>query len=504
MRADVFMPLYHSDRLKVFNPVGDVGVITFWSPIRTVERKLLELVPEQLSFSDGRIAVMGNLYGDGFLAMFANLLYNPQIRYLAAIGQDLKLGVPEEIEAFLRHGLERAEILGQPVWRVPGTTRALQAPDGFNVGRLQDQVSFKRFGKLSGEGFADEVCDWFAGLPPVRPAPVGERIKVDLPEPSASDFAFLPSDPFAHQVMRPRPLDCWEEVVFRVMRFGRPVELAKGPRLELNNVRVVISEPMEEREQDLAGYGFSLKQFRAYQRRILEPDLPPDISYSYGNRIRGYYSDSLDIVISRLRADPETRHAYVSLWDTGHDLFTPDQLAPGEKRSVPCLTTLFFRRASDGRLSVTASYRSHNLLTAWLENVYGLIAIQRHVAGAIGMERGVITVISHSLTINPRESRFALADQIVSARKKDELYDRERKKYLLREDPHGYFAVSIDEDTRQIIAEHKYQNVVINRYSGRTANEVEEQIACDITVSLTSHAMYLGRQLCLAEQSLHI
>ena len=101
-----------------------------------------------------------------------------------------------------------------------------------------------------------------------------------------------------------------------------------------------------------------------------------DTDYTYGNRLGAHFGlDTLQTRSRRLRANPETRDAYISLWDTAYDL-------PGE-HSHPCLVTLFFRR-SQGALTLTATYRAHNLLTAWLLNVYGLMAIQRHVAEAVG------------------------------------------------------------------------------------------------------------------------
>jgi thymidylate synthase len=216
---------------------------------------------------------------------------------------------------------------------------------------------------------------------------------------------YLPSEVTAHQVVRRGPLDCWEELVVRCVRFGHPVEArerpadraaqregrdhrpGRGPRAGPGAVRLPPRRPPRVRE------------------RILDPELPDGIAYTYGNRLRGYFgqgaagTDTLATVIGALREDPQTRHAYVSLWDTATDL-------PDLHTSTPCLTTLFFR-CTDGRLSLSATYRAHNLLTAWLQNVYGLMAIQRHVAEAVGLPAGPITVVSHSLGADPRSPRFA-------------------------------------------------------------------------------------------------
>jgi thymidylate synthase len=335
-------------------------------------------------------------------------------------------------------------------------------------------------------------------LPRARPQQ-GERIRVDLPEAVLPEYQ--PSLVTAHQVVRRGPLDCWIELVVRTMRFGRPVQLRKGTRLELLNARAVITAPTEDRAELLAEVGFDLEQFRAYQRSILDPDLPDTIGYTYGNRLRGYFDlggtrDALGCAAERLRADHETRGAYVALWDNRADLGRDE-----EHDSRPCLTTLFFR-LSGGRLTMTATYRSHNLLHGWLENAYGLMAIQRHVSDRAGLEPGSITVISHCLGVDPTNSGFATARLIAEGWTNDDDVDRSTGRRSLREDPHGYFRVGVSHDEGLIYAEHLFDGVVIKRYEAGTASAIESQVVADMAVSLVSHAMWLGRELSRVELEL--
>ncbi len=493
-----FEALYHAERLHELNPWGDVGLITLWSPFTAVERKLRADAPLLLDASSTRIAVIANLYGDGMFAMFCNLLFNPQIRHLVAIGQDLGLDACGEIEAFLERGLEDAELLGQPVKRVPGTRRLFPAVAGFDVDCLCRQLTFHDLGKLSAPDLAGRLQSLLAELPSEPPARSG-RLRVQIPRTGAVEQR--PSQLGAHQVVRSRPLACWSELVVRVVRFGRRTQLRKGPRLELDNVRAVITAPGEEPPAALAEYGFDLERFREYQRAILDPTVPEGIAYSYGNRLRGYFDlgstcDALELVIERLRKDPRSRRAYATLWDNRADLADI-----GDIGSKPCLTTLFFRGTDDG-LTLTATYRAHNLLSAWLENVYGLIAIQRHVAEAVGVAPGSLTVISHSLGIDTTSPRFALALAIESDWANDEDLDPATGKRNLREDPHGYFVVSVDRDARTIVAEHRYQGVLIKRYEAPSTEKIEHQLAADMAISLVSHAIWLGRELARAERSL--
>jgi len=474
-----FQALYHADRLTTVNPHGDVGLITLWSPWRTVERKLAEISPDLLDPARSRIAVAANLYGDGMFAMLCNLLYNPQVRHLIALGADLDLPTCDELEAFLRDGLEETELLGAPLRRVVGTARVFPVAEGFDAERLRRTLSFRALGKLSTPGLAEALRQELAELP--VSSDVATRVKVDIPVALPDDYTFLPSDVAAHQVLRRTPLECWDELVLRTLRFGHPVNV-KGQRIELLNAKAIIAEPAEDPEPALRERGFELSALRAYQRRMFESELG-DADYTYGNRLGAYFGhDTLQTAIDRLRANPETRDAYISLWDTAYDL-------PGS-HSHPCLTTLFFRR-SQGALTLTATYRAHNLLTAWLLNVYGLMAIQRHVAGQVGLPVGPITVVSHSLAADPSSDRFPAA----AARARDRAPQRE-----LDEDPMGYFVVSLDGDA--IVAEHRFEGALLKQYRSDRADRIAHQIAADMAVSLPSHALWLGQELAHKEHQL--
>jgi hypothetical protein len=470
--ATDFRPLYHADRLHVVNPHGDVGLITLWSPWAAVERKL---GPELLDPAGSRIAVAANLYGDGMFAMFCNLLHNPQVRHLIALGADLDLPTSAEIEAFLRDGLEETELLGAPLRRIVGTTRTFPVADGFDAERLRARLTFCSLGKLSTPGLVEALRTALRALPRLPDA--GSRVTVSIPAAVPDDYAFLPSEVAGHQVIRRRPAEAWDELVARTLRFGHPVDV-KGGRLELLNAKVVITEPADDAEGALRERGFEPSAFAGYQRRMFDAALD-GADYTYGNRLGAHFGfDTLQTAIDRLRANPETRDAYIALWDTAYDL-------PGD-HSHPCLVSLFFRR-SQSALTLTATYRAHNLLTAWLLNVYGLMAIQRHVADALGMPIGPITVISHSLGADPSSDRYPAARG-------------RRPPRGLQEDPNGYFVVSVDGD--EIVAEHRFEGALVNQYRSDRADRIAHQIAADMVVSLPSHALWLGQELAKKEQLL--
>src|SRR5689334_2266535 len=59
-----FEPLYHADRLRIINPLGDIGIVTLWSRVEQALEKLQAIRPELVDPSRSRIAAISNLYGD--------------------------------------------------------------------------------------------------------------------------------------------------------------------------------------------------------------------------------------------------------------------------------------------------------------------------------------------------------------------------------------------------------------------------------------------------------
>ena len=136
---------------------------------------------------------------------------------------------------------------------------------------------------------------------------------------------------------------------------------------------------------------------------------------------------------------------------------------------------------------MSATFRTHNALDGWLLNFYGLMAIQKWVSNRVKIPTGPITVISHSISIDPKELDRALT--VVG-----------KRKWKMHLDPMGYFRVTIDGD--EILVEHRAEDVTLKEYRGRTAVSLQHQIARDVAVSNINHAMYLGRQLAKAEMAL--
>lgn len=479
------MPLYCRDKLTLVNPTGSVGVLTLWSRVEYVVERFRQAGVD-LDPQTSPIAVFGTLYGNGLRELLRNLLYNPQIQTLLVCGRN-RSGSLEDLQAFFAQGLEdaaspliayEAKEGGAAVQtcKIRGTNRLID-----NLVRPEHFLAVPEIhvlGEPKDEATLQQVQAFFRRWQSRPPAPPADRPRQNIPLPRVQ-VSHFPSVPQAHTVVRDTPLAAWQELLFVISRFGHPVRLAKGERLELPNLKVVITQPAFEADADLRRFHFDPDQLRRYQRDFLRGEMGADETYSYGHRMRTYFgADNLAACLARLQADPEDRKAYLTLWDNRRDLRVP--------RGQPCFVSLFCRRY-DGALTVSATFRTHNALDAWLPNVYGLMAVQAFLAAPLGLPVGPITVVSHSISIDRQELDRALT--LLGQRT-----------WQLREDPCGYFRLSLDGD--EILVEHRYGDVTLKEYRGKKAVQLQQQLARDLALSDLNHALYLGRQLARAEECL--
>jgi len=477
-----FIPLFFREQLRIINPRGVIGVVTLWSRVdyvlETFRRTGVDLDPQT-----SMIAVFGTLYGNGLREMLRNLLYNPQIQVLLICGHDRSQS-QKELWNFFHLGLEPVDSEWVQYRPLPGadtlypcrirqTSRVLD-----NLVRPEQFVNPPRLvilGDPQAPETSERIREFFRDFVP-QETTLPERLAIPLPE---VQVQYFPSNPRGHQVVRDTPLQAWKELLYLLIRFGRRVSLKKGERLELQHVKVVVEKPGFEPEKELLACGVDPTTLQRYQENLLRGELRPDEAYHYGHRLRSYFGlDNLAACAARLQEDPEDRKAYITLWDDQRDLTVEE--------GRPCLVSLFFRKF-EGRLTLGATFRTHNALDAWLVNIYGLMAVQQWVADRVGLPPGPLTVISHSLGLDPRELDRAQA--LIG-----------RRSFEIHEDPCGYFRVSLDEG--EILVEHRYEDFTLTTYRGKTAVSLQHQLARDKALSDINHALYLGRQLAKAELAL--
>jgi len=477
-----FKPLYYKDRLRIINPNGNTGVITLWSDPDWVLQRFDEAKIDLTSSSP--ISAVGTLYGNGFRELLRNLVYNPQIQYLVVCGKN-RSGSLEDLMSFFEHGVE--PISGKniffldgkavPACKIAGRSRIIDC-----LVHPEDLGHIKKIFLIENIKDTAAIREKFSQITLPKDAPLLKRRNIPLPEAIIEE---LPCAPRSFVITKDNIIRAWEELIFILYRFGKVAYLRKGERKELQNVKVVIENPWDINEEKLKLYGFSYENILDYQKEILSADLAADVDYTYGNRLRDYFGkDTLTTVINRLKNDEEDRLSFISLWDTFNDL-TVDT-----KKSTPCLVSLFFRKY-DSKLTCTASFRTHNALDAWIFNAFGIQKILQYVAERTGMSPGAITIFSHSISIDNKE--MARASLVIEKSRHAEI----------NLDPHGYFKISLDRTNQKIIVHHMTpDHVLIKEYKAKRAVHLQHQLVKDMAISDINHAIYMGRQLAMAEQAL--
>ncbi|MBF0342857.1 MAG: hypothetical protein HQL06_01375 [Nitrospirae bacterium] len=471
-----FQPLYFKDSLDIINPHGCIGVVTLWSQREWVIRRFkecgLDLAPES-----SPIAVFGNLYGNGLKHLIVNLLYNPQITHLVVCGNN-RSGSLQEMEGFFKDGVEVHETLGVRHNRVIGTNRLIDVR--LSPGLFKRPPQVVSLGDVAGVDFDKRLRAFFHFPFQIAQDEIPERIKIELTEPEVASF---PCNHRGFTIIKNTPLEAWKELIFCLHRFAPVVNLGprKGCRKELQNVKVVVERPAEEPAGILVKYGFDIEAFHQYQERLLSAELRADEPYNYGNRINAYFGvDAISVCIGKLRANSQDRGAFISLWDGRSDL-TSDV-------STPCMVSIFLR-VFEGSLTLTATFRVHNAVDAWLQNFYGLIRLQEVICRAIDVPSGAITVISHSVGTNTADYERVLG-----------VIKEKEKRFEFSPDPHGQFSISVEEGV--IIVKHLYEGNVINQYMSKKAERIQYELKRDRAISDIGHAIYIGRQLERAESCL--
>lgn len=483
---------YPSNRIVTVNPGGTLAVCTLWTPPEYVLGKVTVLDAAVSCPASSPLALLGGLYGGGLKVMLRNLLYNPQIDTVVIYGRDysgagfhLKYFFEDKVcltgkkQVYVFDGgreeeLEKAAIEGE------GTVYTMDSLVMPPVFRRPPRVVIVPF-EDGAQGLAD-----FIRFYKKNETPLTERLKIDLPVPKVSSF---PSERAGHMVVADTILEAWQKLLFRLSRFGLPVELRDGKkRHELLNVKVVVRCPENFSPADLAAHNLNWADVEKYQKNLLTPEKQdPGVTYTYGQRLGSYFGKNmLATVASDLSLNKDSRHDFITTWDNAVDV---------EGEEAPCLVSLFFRK-TDNQVHLTATFRSHNVASAWPINCLGLVAVLRHVCALANetpgktevhnLRPGTLTVLSLSCSINPGE-----VDKVGGLI--EEYVGRNQPIAL---DPYGYFKITIDPQAREIVVhQFDHDNEQIAQYRGGNPSDVARHLYKHEAMSDISHALYMGSQL---------
>lgn len=119
---------------------------------------------------------------------------------------------------------------------------------------------------------------------------------------------------------------------------------------------------------------------------------------AYGLRTKGQY----EVVVDRLKKDPDTRQAVVTIWDPKFDMLR-------DKRDYPC-TVLHQFRIRDNKLNMSVYMRSNDVWLGAAYDFFQFTRVQLAIASVLGIEPG--TYNHHVGSLHIYEQHYAAADKL--------------------------------------------------------------------------------------------
>lgn len=129
---------------------------------------------------------------------------------------------------------------------------------------------------------------------------------------------------------------------------------------------------------------------------------------AYGYRWRRKFGfDQLNLIIDRLRSDPNDRRQVLTMW-------SPEDLQFQNSKDLPCNTHIYFR-VVEGRLDMLVCNRSNDMVWgAYGANVVHFSMLQEYVASSLGMKMGIYRHLSNNMHYYPAQHETLVEQLYVS------------------------------------------------------------------------------------------
>ncbi|TAF16917.1 MAG: DUF4346 domain-containing protein [Nostocales cyanobacterium] len=462
---------------------GQTAVITGWT--------VKQAIAKHLQTSD--YAVIGQLYSPtrGINLLIRNLLLNPHVRYLVILNatkEDQNAGASQCLLDFFNHGVEEnLSDTGRKSWVIRSPIPGYIDID-IDINALEKLRHFVEVAETKSISEAVEKIKLYAQKPAIEPWGTPLEFPLSTVEPNV-----LPGSRYGHRIEGKTIAETWVKIIHRIKTTGtiRPTGYDGKWQELIDLMAVVTDEPADFYFPEPNYLPIDRSFLEEYISQILD-DAPhrEGVKYTYGQRLRSWFGkDQIEQVIEKLVNDIDSARAVMSLWDANQD----------HNDSPPCLNHIWVRIV-DNELSLTATFRSNDMFSAWPANAMGLRELQRYIYNSIvqksnhTLKLGSLITISQSAHIY--DDCFENVANVISSQ-----YTKiaQRKDYF---DPGGSFIITIQNDS--IIVEHTTpgSGEVVNCYSGKSASQLSRQIVADCPGLQVEHAIYLGSELQKAEIAL--
>lgn len=520
-----FNPIYKPNQL--ITGTGRVAIVTGWTAKEAIAKRL----------DPSHYAVVGQLYSPtrGLNFLIRNLLANPHVRgivILDATKEDKNAGGCQCLLDFFKNGVKLGiSDTGRKCWLVNSDV----------VGYIDQDVSHDEIELLRSSFAVYDVSDRadvlkyamrFHDLEDFK-SPYGEPCFFPYDEPVAKA---KPGPLYGHRIEGETIAETWIKILHLIRSNGviRPTGYDGKWQELIDLVAIVTDEPEDFYFPEPNYLPLDGEYLRSYIPQIID-DAPyrEGVKYTYGQRLRSWFGrDQIKQVIDKLIKEIDSASAVMSLWDSGsgnsqsltsgcYSLASGSQLSRSNQlffdsdgweivpnsidrggRSVgdsdhnhggsPCLNHIWVR-VVDNELSLTATFRSNDMFSAWPVNAMGLRALQWHIRNEIASQSDYALAIGPLITISQSahiyDDCWENADRTIASQYNAIAY-REIKKY---DDEIGNFLV----EWNNAITVQRLTKLgeLVESWQGINPLNLIREIAIAVPSISPAHIGYLGLEI---------
>jgi len=474
-----YNPIYKPDQLIL--GTGRTAIATGWTLKSTIAKKL----------DPSEYAAVGQFYSinPGINLFIRNLLANPSVSHVVAIAatkEDVNSGSCYALADFFLTGVTQGKSeLHRDCWVTDGVPGYLDLEiPKHAIDDLRARIKFSFFTSVKA---AIQKIKYIA-----ESAPQTNQTEPQIFSIPELKTSINPGTLYGHRIEGATIAETWVKIIQRIKSTGRIRQNQHGGEWqELIDLTAIVTD--EPDENYFPSYlPISKEFFTNYKAQILDDAIASDgVKYTYGQRLRSHFGvDQIAQVIAKLKSDPNSTRAVMSLWDKDdHNNAYP-----------PCLNHIWVRIA-DGSLSLTATFRSNDMYSAWPANAMGLRALQRHLRDEIDSTLQLAPLIIISQSAHIYDDCWNHAQYLI-----DNEYPKiaSKKDYA---DPVGNFCIELLDG--QIQVTHVFPNgEFVKIYSGKQPLALLRDITQSNPGVQSDHAGYLGIELqkafeCLRDDSMY-
>jgi thymidylate synthase len=524
----MFNAIYKPNQLILGS--GYIAICTGWTPAKSVAAKL----------DPSDYAVIGNLYSAsrGINFLVRNLLANPHVCDLVVMDstrEDKNSGSVQCLKDFFENGVYKGKNdVGKECWVI----------DSLVKGYIDIDIPLEVLNQLRSSVTLRDNLTTYAILMlrlSVYGAnkPWAEPMVFSYNEPTSE---VKPGPRYGHRIEGKTIAETWIKILQRIKTTGtiRPTGYDGKWQELIDLMAIVTDEPRDFYFPEPNYLPLDREYLKNYIPQILDDaDYREGVKYTYGQRLRSWFGqDQIKAVINKLIEENDSASAVMSLWDSGsgnpqsltsgcYSLALKSQLSRSNElffdsdgweivpnsidrggRSVgdsdhnhsgsPCLNHIWVR-VVDNELSLTATFRSNDMFSAWPANAMGLRALQHHIRDEIARQSdydltmGPLITISQSAHIY--DDCWETVEQLL-ANQYQLIINQEFRNYS---DPAGNFLVETD-GNNITVSQLTPSGEFVGKWEGKNPLKLIRQIIADCPSIQSFHIGYLAREIERASQ----